>query len=114
MGAFRRRREAPARSPHPDARIEAELQSILSLRSVIARKEALLSTNAQQITTLRANLIRHPTWDHAVEWRKNAAFLQRETAQVEAEVRAQHDEIRALMDKIDDTDLAYLDKHQRR
>ena len=39
----RRRNQAPERQPHPDPRIEAQLQRILGLRVIIAHKESLLA-----------------------------------------------------------------------
>ena len=112
MSLFRRRREqASPRQPHPDARVEAELQRILSLRAVIARKEALLASDHVQVTDLRRKVFLHPNWDDAPAWRTMIAALQEEAEQVEAEVAKLHDEIATRIGKIDDSDLAWLDNH---
>jgi hypothetical protein len=102
----------PERKPHPDARIEAELQRIISLRKVIARKEAQLEQNAEGIERIR-NVMRGNSgsaWNSPRA--READALQRESAQLEAEVTKLHDEIAERIAARDDTDLAWLDGHR--
>lgn len=49
MMLFRRKRaEPPDRRPHPDPRVEAELQRIVSLRRTVARREETATTAAKE------------------------------------------------------------------
>jgi predicted nucleic acid-binding Zn-ribbon protein len=99
---------APERQPHPDARVEAEFQRILSLRKAVARKEEQLSQNQANIAHIRNMTTRHPGYDgHALRLRQIEA-LQREIPGLEAEVVRLHDEIAERIAAITDTDLAYL------
>ena len=100
----------PQRRPHPDARIETELQRILSLRKAIARKEALLDGDQAQLATLRATVAKHPTWDGHYLRQRQIETLLAEIAPLEAEVAKLHDEIAERVGRIDDADLTYLDR----
>ena len=96
------------RRPHPDARIEAELQRILSLQKAILRKDELLAADHQQIADLRHTVTRHPTWDGDLSRRERIAELLAEADDLEAEVAKLHDDIAARISALSDTDLAYL------
>lgn len=109
MPAFRRRKEQPVRKPHPDARIEAELQRIISLRKAVTRKEELLARDHQQIAGMRERLSRRPTWDAAKPVKQQIADLLEETQTLELQVAQLHDDIADRIGKLDDTDLAWLE-----
>jgi Mg2+ and Co2+ transporter CorA len=100
MPAFRRRKEQHARNPHPDARIEAELQRIISLRKAVTRKEELLASDHEQIAGMRERVSRRPTWDAA----------QPVTQTLELQITQLHDDIAARIAKLDDADLAWLEE----
>jgi hypothetical protein len=109
-GMIRKRAiEPPARKPHPDPRIEAELQRIISLRKTVARKEELLAGDHLQITRMRERLSRRPTWDAATPVRQQIDGLLAETQTLEREVTQLHDDIAGRIAKLDDTDLAWLE-----
>lgn len=103
-----RRKEPPARRPHPDARVEAELQRIISLRTAIARKEDLAARNHEQITALRQMVAKHPTWDGLKERKTQIAALLAETDGLDRDVTGLHDEIAKRIAALSDTDVAYL------
>lgn len=96
------------REPHPDPRIEAKLQRILSLRKMVADKEALVGQDHQQVTSLRAKIEAHPNWDRASYQREQIERLLDEIGEMEAEIRNLHDEIETRLAGIDDMDLTAL------
>jgi Mg2+ and Co2+ transporter CorA len=110
MPAFRRRKEQPARNPHPDARIEAELQRIISLRKAVTRKEELLASDHEQIAGMRERVSRRPTWDAAQPVKQQIADLLAETQTLELQITQLHDDIAARIAKLDDADLAWLEE----
>ena len=109
--AFRRRpvTAPPPRQPHPDGSIEVQLQRILSLRLAVARKEALLASDQQQLRGLREKVADHPTWDGHHERLTQIQVLLDEMAGLEADVAQLHDDIAAHADKLSQIDLSYLD-----
>jgi chromosome segregation ATPase len=122
MSLFRRSKEPPPRRPHPDARIEAELQRIISLRSTAARKESLIGGYGAEIGRLHDQLrtaSRKNMDDNLYGgFRANIepierriASIQGEIRKLEAEVGQVHDEIGKRIELLNDTDLAYLDHH---
>ena len=106
---MRRKPPAAARKSHPDARVEVELQRIISLRKVIARKEDLLARDHEQIDALRHTTTRHPTWDGHGDRKRQIQALLDETQVLDAEVAKLHDDIAARVSILADTDLAYLE-----
>jgi uncharacterized coiled-coil DUF342 family protein len=106
--SFRSRREPAARRPHPDPRVEAELQRILSLRKAITRKEDLAGRNHQQITALRQTVAKHPTWDGTRQRHEQIDALLNETDDLDGEITELHDEIAKRITALSDTDVAYL------
>ena len=102
------RQRERAREPHPDPRIEAELQRILSLRLMISGKEALIVRDHEQVASLRARLARHPHWNAASYQREQVDRLLEEIGGIEAEILTLHDEIKARLDLISDVDLTAL------
>jgi hypothetical protein len=104
-----RRPEVAPPAPHPDPRIEAELQRITSLRKVIARREDLLDADHRQITDLRDTVSRHPTWDGTLGRRQQITGLLDETHALEAEIVKLHDEIAERIARLSDTDVAWLE-----
>lgn len=106
---MRRKSPAAERKPHPDARVEVELQRIISLRKVIARKEDLLASDHKQLDALRDTVTRHPTWDGHTRRQQQIRTLLDETQVLDAEVAKLHDDIAARVSVLTDTDLAYLE-----
>ena len=103
-----RRKTGPAREPHPDPRIEAQLQRILSERRMIAGKEELIERDRAEIAMLRAVITKHPNWDGLKRRQDQVAVLLAEIHATEAEILRLHDEIEARIDKISDPDLTAL------
>jgi hypothetical protein len=122
MSFLRRSKEPPPRRPHPDARIEAELQRIISLRSTAARKESLIGEYGAEIGRLHDQLraASRKNMDNNLyggflanidPLERRVASLQGEMRKLEAEVGQVHDEIGKRIELLSDTDLAYLDSH---
>ena len=103
-----RQRSVPAREPHPDPRIEAQLQRILSIRTMSAGKEALIVRDRAEVAALRATIAKHPTWDGLTRRQDQVVVLLKEVAGVEAEILKLHDEIEARLSQISDVDLTAL------
>lgn len=99
---------AERRRPHPDPRIEAQLQRILSMQAMIARQHELITRDHEQITSLRAKVEKRPHWTRAPDQRKQVERLLAEIRQVEAEILKLHDKIEARMNEISDADLSAL------
>jgi chromosome segregation ATPase len=111
----------PSRRPHPDARIEAELQRILSLRATAARKESQVGQYQNEIAKLHDQLraISHKNMTgnlygggltaNTQPVERRVAGLQGEIRKLETEVSQVHDEIGKRVEQLSDTDLAYLD-----
>jgi len=113
---FRKREPVspPPREPHPVAGTEIRLQRILSLRLAIARKEALLASDQEQLTALRRTVTQHPNWDGHDLRQGQIGILLAEIASLEAEVPKLHDDIAASAGGLDDVDLSYLDDRRNR
>lgn len=118
-----KRKKTPERKPHPDGRIELQLQRIIGCQEAISRQEHLItdyrhmmlnasSTQDEGAAKLRVN----PGWNGA-----QAAFdktMQVQQARIEqamagiatAEgiIEAQRDRLAKLSAEMSDTDLAYL------
>ena len=110
MSLLRRRpEEPPPRRPHPDARTEAELQRIISLRRAVTRKEAQLDANDGNLKSIRNTMRANSGSAYNTSRAREADALQRESAQLGAEVIKLHDEIAERVGRIDDADLAWLD-----
>ena len=112
MSLFRRTAPAPpARRPHPDPRVEAELQRIISLRKAIARKEADLGQIQAMVAKLRDSARQNPNTDTTCGEGGRLDQIrdyQRETEDLEAGVAGLHDEIAKRITALSDTDIAYL------
>jgi uncharacterized small protein (DUF1192 family) len=124
MSPFRRPgRPVPERRPHPDARIEAELQRIISLRATVARKESLIGQYQTEIDKLHAQLRTvsdrnmHGTLyggglkAHVLPLEQRVGSLQGEMRNLETEVGQVHDEIGKHIAELNDADLAYLNPY---
>lgn len=103
------RRHPRPRRPHPDARVESELQRIISLRNAVARKENQLESNDDNLRRLRNIMRANSGSDYTGERIAQIDGLQQDSARLEAEIIALHDEIAARVAKIDDIDLVFLD-----
>lgn len=99
---------AAPRRPHPDASTEIRLQRIVSLRLAIARKEALLAADQEQLAGLRQTVARHPNWDGSFDRQHQITTLLGEISELEEAVAGLHDEIAARAEGLSDVDLAYL------
>src|ERR1035441_375282 len=101
---FRRRPPAPPpRRPHPNPRIEAEFQRIISLRRAVKRLEAELDTAHHEIPRLRRK-----RGVGAIPAREQAQALQGRLPELDAESRGLHEEIAKAIASFDDDDLLFL------
>jgi hypothetical protein len=107
-------RRAPVpREPHPDPRIEAELQRVISLRKAVARKEAQLDANDRNLRRVRATMRANSGSENNGRRADEADAIRQDSAGLEAEIMALHDEIAARIGKMDDADLAWLERRSR-
>jgi len=109
------RRKPLARRPHPDARIEAELQRIISLRSSIARQqEAAAHAAAEAVRADRqAGRVEQHGALHSDRYAQRAQELRAIAAQAEAEITSIHEEIAKRIAALGDDDLLWLDPRPR-
>lgn len=110
FGKRRRTLASEPRRPHPDARVETELQRIISLRKVIARKEDLLAEDQQRISALRRAMVSNAGYDGNKDRQAQVRLLLEETQTLDTEIARLHDDIAARVDALTDTDLAWLDQ----
>lgn len=108
---LKRRKLAPApeRRPHPDPRVEARLQQVISLRRACARNEELLDQYQQDTGRINRTLSAHPNWDGTEERREELARLQAETARLNAETAELHERIGKLLEQFNDDELLWLE-----
>jgi predicted nucleic acid-binding Zn-ribbon protein len=99
---------APDRRPHPDARVEAELQRIVTLRRAVSRQERLIEQNLQQIDALRDKARNNAAYIAGENAERMAKALVKENSGLETEISNLHDRIDERIAKLTDTDLAYL------
>ena len=120
-----RKNRAPARQPHPDPRVELELQRILAARAVIARTGELIELYNLEISSARSeqdnagwNLRQQSVRvsDQLLRGYELQMKAQRERiadaagriSGAEELIAATEDRIADLAAKLSDTDLAYL------
>jgi hypothetical protein len=90
-----RRRRQPAREPHPDPRVEADLQRIISMRAAVARKEqaaAAASIEAVNAERQSARISYHGKGSCAA-YADRAKDLRETADKAEDEITLLHDEI---------------------
>lgn len=106
---FRSKAPTPARRrPHPDPRVEAQLQRVLSLQQVVARGNTLLDQYHADVAGLQARIGKRPASDGASGWRRQVRHLNSEIARLNEEVRDTHDQVDALMQQLSDDELLWL------
>jgi cell division protein FtsB len=109
---FRRRKPPalpapPQRQGHPNARIEAEFQRIVSLRRDIARKEAELDAAPAEIDDLRRTAV-HYGGATAKTCTAQANALEARLPVLATEIQELHDQIAKAIEPFDDDDLLFL------
>lgn len=108
MWGKRKTPPVPGRHPHPDARVEAELQRILALQRAVGRQEQLIEQNLDEIRALRVRARTTGYRTDGREFEKLARGLVAENAEVEAAIGDLHNQIDERVTKLTETDLAYL------
>jgi predicted nucleic acid-binding Zn-ribbon protein len=89
-------RELPARVPHPDGQVEAELQRVMALQRQVARIETRLADIRDQRLVLEASAHardNNGSWSEAQRLLAQSAALREERDALEAELAPLHDEI---------------------
>lgn len=99
----------PQRKPHPDSRVEAELQRVMSLQRAIGRAERRI----EDIRVLRLSLEkraerRYDSGSAATgdDLARQSASLREERDALEAQLPAMHDEIAKCLAELGDDALA--------
>jgi predicted nucleic acid-binding Zn-ribbon protein len=122
----RKNRQEPQRTPHPDPRMEAELQKVLMLRRMAdgyeeqighymdvvddaqdAIDKAILNhgRNSESLSYISAKQLQQVT--EASE--RRASRAEERISALRGEMRRVHEEIAELIAKLPDTDLAFLE-----
>jgi len=108
MFGRKHRAPVPQRRPHPDPKVEAELLRIVSLRGMVARKEAHLESLYREVSNVNRDMRRYPDSD-AHERRVDLADdLGEKVTAGEEDVQRLHDDIAKRITALSDTDLSYL------
>ena len=107
---MRRRRAArlAVRDPHPDPRIEAQLQQILPLLAAARGNEEMLAGVRADYSRVSAVASKHPNWDGHDKRLKQIGHLADEIARLNAETAALHVRAQELCSGISDNDIVYL------
>jgi hypothetical protein len=94
MGIFRNTQPPPAeRKPHPDSRVEAELQRVLALQRAITRTEARLKNVRDAQWRVDEDLREYAGQSPVQDLAKQAGELRKERADLEASLLPMHEEI---------------------
>ena len=109
----RRPRPSPAREPHPDPRVEVQLQQILSLRRSADRNERLLDGHHDNHARLAATVAKHPTWDGHRQRLAEIDRLNGEIARLNLETAELHAQAQELCAKVGGDDLMWLEPLHR-
>jgi hypothetical protein len=111
---FRRRKPPalpapPQRQGHPNPRIEAEFQRIVSLRRDVARKEAELDAAQLEIPRLRKTAGQpNRSFSRADAAWKQADALEARLPVLATEIQELHDQITKAIEPFADDDLLFL------
>lgn len=109
MMSIRRPRPLPERRPHPDPRVEARLQQVISLRRACARNEQLLDQYRDDTGRINRYLRDHPHYDGAPHRHDQITRLQAETARLNAETADLHERIGKVLEQLSDDELLWLE-----
>ena len=105
----RRRTAAPReREPHPDPRVEVQLQQVLSLLRAAQGNEGMLDRIRANHALVSEMVARHPTWDGHVKRLAEIQRLNAEIARLNEETAALHAKVQELCSAISDNDLTFL------
>lgn len=109
MRLSRRRPEPPPRDPHPNARVEVQLQQVISLRTAAARNEATLDQHAAAVRRLTEMTTDHPTYDGHLRRISEIERVNREITRLNRETAELHGQVAEICAKLSDDDLLWLD-----
>ena len=101
-----------ARRPHPNPRVEARMQQVISLRRACARAERQLDQNQQEASAMRSVIAKHPTWDGHSTRRRQITQLETDTDRLTGELADLHKQIKELLDGLSDDELLWLESDQ--
>ena len=104
MNWFRRKPAVPPRQPHPDGRIEAELQRVIALQRSVQRTEARIEDirGAQARVDTDVRMSAGDTYMSTSDLVKQATVLREERRELEERVAAVHDEISRRLTELGD------------
>ena len=105
----RRPRPSPPREPHPDPRVEVQLQQVLSLRRAAGRNEQVLDGHHARHASVTDTAARHPTWDGHLRRLAEIGRINAEIARLNAETAELHAQVQELCAKVSDDDLLWLE-----
>ena len=109
MRLTRRHPEPPPRDPHPNPRVEVQLQQIISMRRAAGRNEDMLDDYRRRITGLNDHIAKHVGSDYLDRRRNEVERSNTEIKRLNRETAEIHDQIRELCAKLADDDLLWLD-----
>lgn len=104
-------KRARERRPHPDPRIEAELQRIISLRRQIGRYEESAATAAREASEAdrQSRRVSYHGPQTAAGYVGRAEDLRKVAAEADEKITALHEEIAKRISALSDEDLLWLD-----
>jgi hypothetical protein len=114
MRLFRRHPEPPSRDPHPNPRVEVQLQQIISLRRAAARNEGLLDAYRTGITRVNGVIGANSGSDFNEDRRRDIDEMNTEITRLTGETAELHGQIAELCAKLADDDLLWLDPRPAR
>ena len=104
------RRKRAVRRPHPDPRVEAALQRIISLRAAVGRAEDRIANLHEEEERLRHDIRFDP--GHAKAYTQQIEDCVSQAAAAEAAIPGLHDQIAKAIGELTDDDLLWLDPRE--
>ena len=103
---------SPSRTPHPDPRVEVQLQQLPSLRRAAERNERLLDEHHSNQAHVSRAIARNSGSDCNPERAREIDRLSHEIGRLNAETAELHAQVQELCAKVSDEDLLWLDPRQ--
>ena len=104
------RRKHAVRRRHPDPRVEAALQRIISLRAAVGRAEDRIANLHEEEERLRHDIRFDP--GHAETYTQQIEDCVSQAAAAEAAMPGLHDQIAKAIGELTDDDLLWLDPRE--
>lgn len=97
----------PQRKPHPDGRVEAQLQRVLSLYAAVSRTEHRIEDIRREQSSIDTRVRENAAYPSGMAAARQAVVLRQERRELEEFIRARHEEITKLLADLGE-DAAFL------